>query len=1447
VGFLRCTVLDADTGDEHDIELSFEPAASVASLLAALPVSLRGRTVYAGSQRLDPGQTIGESGIVVGGVICVGAPVTDLRQLPDDVAGVLRVVAGPDAGRWTWVRSGAGAMVGRGDRADLLLSDPKASRLHAEVTTAGRPADPVATVRDLDSANGTTVGGIATTGVTTIPDNGGFEIGSSLIQWIPLDRVTAGWRRSPDGRIEFTRRFHSAPIPAPATIALPSALPESSRGMMMLAGSMGAPVLIGVVMWVATQSLLYLLMTLLAPLTGGVQQFVERKRRAGQAIEFNQEKERATGEIAVAVTTQEQIRRLNDPDEISLTLSALGALPRLWTKRLAGHDALTVRVGTRDEPAAVQFQGDRWRGLDRPSLRAVPVTVDLRTTGVLGVVGDRLMVEGLARWVLVQLATRRSPEDLWLVVLSRDDGAQLRWTRWLPHLDPGENGDFPARVGTRGRTVAARVEELRLLVESRLAAQQERTGGGFGQDVVVLLDGAHDLRKLTGMRTVLTRGPEVGVYAICLDDTDINECRGRVTVDADGRLEVVRSLTDDAEPARAETTTQDDAERVSRLLAPLRDRAHASAAEGSIPYPVRFLDLVGLQNPSPDDVLSVWNHHRGPSTRVPLGADARGNVYVDLALQGPHTMLAGATGAGKSILLQTLVVSLLLHNRPDELNLVLVDFKGGAAFLPFQDCPQVVGLIRSTGDTPADVFDEAAAQRVLASIRAEVARRERWLSRYGGEIDEYLKSRPAGAPPLPRLLMIFDEFARVLDSSPGFVKELVNVAGKGRSLGMHLLLATQSLQGKLTPEMKNNIELRISLRQNQPEESTEVLDVPDAAAIPGRLRGRGLILCTKDDPALPRTFQAGYLGDPPPTDQAPPVSVRIVDWPSVGDARPEQKQAPSTQPTDQDLLIGAITRAADRLQLPAPFRPLLPPLPARIELEDLDLTATDPIAADAIPFGLLDLPSQQSQLAAVLSLSGDDRLMIAGGPQSGRSTAVRTLIHSTVNRFAPTSVHLYVVEREPAGLSAYQDVPHCGGVFGPAEPDRLRRFVTWLGDETERRQAAQFSAAKDPATLLVLIDGWEIFHDPSDSTSVETSLVRILRQVIKAGPKVGVRVVVTCDRGPFMSKPGDLFNDRLVLFFPQQDVQRSALPSGSTVPVPIPGRAGEAATGRHVQIAEPAESTQQLVARLANVAPDPALRWFPSLPRQIGLAEVAGVRPADASADWIPLGVGGPEVGPVGVDLFAGPQMLLISGPAGSGRSTAAATVVTGLGALGIGSVVLCPPRSPLAAQLAGRPGVSVLVGPTFSDEVIRQAAAALVSAGMPRVVIVADDCEQLTVLATTKNFDEMPTLLVEATTPEQLGRMGLVLCGNAMALLDGPRRSLTAVTRHVLDEGTRLLLTPTAPATAREHRVTLEVDQFVFGPAGRGYLARGREQLLVQLATPNTQAGLHSSRIGTI
>ena len=1067
---------------------------------------------------------------------------------------------------------------------------------------------------------------------------------------------------------------------------------------------------------------------------------------------------------------------------------------------------------------------------------------------MLGVIGTGEPAKALLRWLIVQLATLRSPDDLRLVLLTAGEGggldagdADLGWARWLPHLDGGGAAEMPCLIGNTDASRAARIGELRRLITARMAEHgggqaPAQSGAGFGGDVVVVIDGALALRNLPGIKDILLLGPEAGVYVVCADSQGMAECRGVCELTADGlRLfsspdsELVTGIPDGVDRARAE--------QVARALAPMRDRMPA-AVETAIPYPVRLLDLLGIGVPSAQDILARWSEKReGPTTRVVLGADATGPVTVDLAAQGPHTMLAGAPGAGKSILMQTLVTALVLANRPDELNLVLVDFKGGGAFLPFENCPHVTAVIRSVGETVADTFGEADAVRMLASVRAEMNRRGALLARYGGEIDNYWSARQTQPelPRLPRVVLIFDEFARLLDVSRDVLRELVSVAATGRSLGVHLVLATQALQGKLTPEMKNNIELRISLRQNEPPESIEVLGTPDAVTIPGSLRGRGMILSTKGEPRTPRSFQSGYLGDPPPVMSGSHLAVRTLGWADLGAARPAPVTRAGGGPTDQALVIKAIEEAARRIQVTAPFRPLLPALPTCVPLEQLTEYQTEPSPPSGVPFGLTDLPDLQAQPAYSFDLVEAGRLMVAGGPQSGRTTFARTLITSLATRFRPDQAHFYVVEHQPAGLAEYAGLPHCGGVFSPAEPDRIRRLVGWLAQETERRAATRFDpGGRDNPAIVLVVDGWEQFESRANPALADVSLGPTLREIMAVGAPLGMHIVAIGGQDLLTGKVPGLCSQRLVLPFPNEDTRRLSMGAGMTSPPPLPGRAIDTRSGRHVQVCQPKTSAVELAAAV-SAACDPAPldprrlpRRFPSLPTRISVESLALPSPLPSSS-WIPLGVGGPDVATIGIDLFdVGPHLMLISGPPGSGRTTAIATLAKLLSWNGIDVLAVAPPRSPLAGMLAEDEGIHVITAAVVEDTALRAAAEPF---GDNRYAVLLDDADRVTIQATKQSFAESPTLLDEIAHPSSFGRRALVIAADAAPILSGQRRSLAKPTQEALASGYRLLLTPAKRADARQLNMTLEPDQYFTRPAGRGYLASIGTPLLIQIA----------------
>ncbi|UBU14155.1 FtsK/SpoIIIE domain-containing protein [Nonomuraea gerenzanensis] len=1395
------TIRDPAASTAVDAEVTAEPETLVGSLLRALPFPVRGRACYVGSDKLDPESRLADSPLVPGATISVGEPERAQPWRPLAAAGAIRVFAGPDAGRVVWLSPGS-HVIGREWTDIPLLRDQKVSRRHArlDVSWTGE-----ATVVDLGSRNGTLVGELGVQGPVPLRPDGVLQVGDDRLRWAPLPPSRLRTTRARDGHIDFDRAFSPAPAVAGTRITMPrNEIPQRNIAVALISSLLPLP--ISVAMAVLLKSPYFLLFGILTPITFFGTQWVEGRQRRKKEREFDQRKRETLERIRQHVVHEQWLRHVVAPDEVDLTFAATHEGPGLWPRNADSPDGLTLRVGVANEPATITFDGEPWPEFTPPVLRGVPVTVDLRQIGVLGVIGPPDPVDALLRWLLVQLGTLRAPDELRLVLITASGGEHLAWARWLPHLNV--DAPVPCLVGNTPETRTERIEELKDLVTERLKAKERRVA--FGEEVVVVLDGARALRDIPGMKEVLREGPSVGVYVICADQRSLNECRGVCELDGTGML-LTRGRQGLPVAVQPESLGEQAAERIARAVAPMRDRLTLARAESVIPDAVRLLDTLGLGVPDAEAVLARWAADPGPTTRVCVGADGTGPVTVDLAADGPHTMLGGATGAGKSILLQTLVTSLLLANRPDELNLVLVDFKGGSAFLPFEHCPHVVGLIRSTGDTAADVFDESAARRVLASVRAEVRRREAILARYGGEIDVYWN---AGGR-LPRLVMVFDEFARVLETSPDFLRELVNVAAKGRSLGMHLVLATQSLQGKLSPELKNNISLRITLRQNEPSDSTEVLGVPDAATIPSRLRGRGMIMRVGGEQRTPQLFQTGYLGDPPPTGSAP-ATARLTPWPALGLPRPEARGAPRASRTDQDLAIAAVLEAAPRLSTEPPFRPLLPPLPAALPLAALSGAALS--GAGGVPFALLDDPAGQAQPAMGLDLGGTERLMVAGGPQSGRTTFCRTLVSSLAARCSPAQVWLYVVEHQPGGLGAYASLPLCGAVVGGGEPDRIRRLVTWLAEEVERRRLSRLSPGGSSAPVIVLvIDGWEYFEDRGSPDFFETPLLVTLRGIVAGGPPVGIHVVAVGGHDMLRGKTPDLFSRRLFLPFPREETRRSYLTSGMVSPPVLAGRAIEAASGLHAQICLPPETLPAPPAPARHSRePSPGPKPFPPLPATVALRDL----PAPA------IGLGGPDVTPVDLDLFdLGPHLVLVSGPSGSGRSNAALVMATVLLRAGVRVLAVGPPRSPLVRSL---PEARALAGTAFTDAALREAVEAFEG---ERYAVVVDDFDQVTVTPREQGFDTLPTLVQDILAPSELGRRALVLCGDATPLLEGHRRALAGEVSEVVRSGVRFVLTPTSRVHAREHGVNLEPDQFFGGPVGRGYMGVGRRLELVQFA----------------
>jgi S-DNA-T family DNA segregation ATPase FtsK/SpoIIIE len=886
---LRLTVQNINSREIGDIEINASPDDWVGTLLSVLPGVLQGDACFVGATLLDPRSRLAGSPLLPGAVLSVGGAGPDYQPVRRAAAGTLHVVAGRDAGFGVALRPGR-YFIGRAADTHVGLDDADVSRMHALVEVS---ADGGAVLADAGSRNGTWVDGTRVSAPTALAAGSVVRIGQDTLRWVGAGQSLRVLQTA-DGRLEFDRRITAIPAIPVREVALPTGEPArrnlAARGASLLLGQRG-----------------------------------REKRAAVQA-------RAAAREQAVAlVADEERARRLAAPGPAEIAAMTSGARPDLWARDAAAPYGLVLRVGVADQEPSVRLHGSPGDDLELPALNGVPVTIDLRETGVLGVLGDGEPARALLRWLIVQLAVLRSPDDLRLVLLTPDtaDGldGDLAWTRWLPHLDGGATAGTPCLIGNTDASRAARIGELRQLISARTVQRGgpgPALGAGFDGDVVVVLDGALGLRDQPGVRDILKFGPEAGVYLLCADRQGITELRGRCELTTDG----LRLLPGpDCEPVTAAPDGVDRAraEQVARALAPMRDRG-AAAKRIAVPYPARLLDLLGLGPPSAQDIVALWSQKpAGPVTRVVLGADASGPVTVDLAAHGPHLMLGGAAGTGKTTLLQTLVTGLLLANRPDELNLMLVDCGGGGAFLPFENCPHLIQPARPAGETVADTSGAADAARFVAFLRAELSRRELVLAAHGAEIDQYWRAREIQPvlPRLPRIVVMFDGFGRGPGISPGLMDELVSVTARGGALGVHVVLATQAPRWLPAP-LKDNVPLRISLRQDEAADSLALLGTPDAIAIPGSLRGRGLVVSTLDETRTPRLFQSAYLGDPPPATRVSRLTVRPLAWSDLGTAGPAPARRGGGGATERDLVIGAVEEAVRHIRVTAPF-PAVPP------------------------------------------------------------------------------------------------------------------------------------------------------------------------------------------------------------------------------------------------------------------------------------------------------------------------------------------------------------------------------------------------------------------------------------------------------------------------------------------------------------------------------------------
>lgn len=1273
------------TATVHDVAEALAGALGQDTGLSGL--TLRTFDPVTGQPRLVSASTaLIDSGIQSGAQLELSSDSFDRSARGGEAAALLRVVAGPDKGIEVPLLIGM-SVIGRSEGCDVHLTDRRVSKRHARVLVG---VDKIEII-DLNSSNGVLIAG-AREARATLGEDDVVTIGDSEFVVRPL-RARPDWSTSD---VAFVRspRVLSRPADVALELADPPG-PLESRRFPWLA--MLAPLVMGAVLFAFTRSMMSVVFVALSPLlmvgTWATSR-IEGKARQKQALADFEKTLAGEAERVAALQARERAQLFALYPSVADCVAAVNARTDLiWSRRPENPEFLQFRLGVGTVTSHLDAQYRSGQGLPELLARVealahasrwlvdAPVVVDLRSVGSVGICGHRKLADGLARAVVVQLASLHSPAETVICCLtSATRRSSWQWLEWLPHTNSPHSplSAHLAADSAAGRMVTDQLDELvatrradlkgSALVRGPLS-EREQVPAPITPSVVVVVDEPQvDLARLTRLAE---QGPDAGVHFVWVGDHKDDlpaACRTFLDVGSGAEPNVGQVRTGETvHQLGCESVDQATAEAIARRFAPLIDAGAPVQDESDLPRSVSVISLLGqAEADHPELVIERWRENgslvprdgRAPQPvdhpvelRAIAGHGGLEPLVIDMRRDGPHALVGGTTGAGKSEFLQAWVLGLAHALSPDRVNFLFVDYKGGTAFAKCVELPHCVGLVTD--------LNPYLVRRVLTSLRAELKRREHILNSRGKKdlIDFELSGDPECPP---SLIIVVDEFAALAGEIPEFVDGMVDIAQRGRSLGLHLILATQRPAGVIKENLRANTNLRIALRMADEQDSTDVLGSPMAASFSSSVPGRGAV---KAGPGRIITFQSAYPGArTPASPPTPPIEVTELRFGSGRRwAVPQSAVHNDDIPRDIDRLVATLSRAAEIARVPKPRRPWLSELQSCYNLMRLGQRRDTEIV-----LGVLDDPERQAQDVEYFRPDDAGNILYVGAGGSGKTTALRSLAiaASITPRSGP--VHVYGLDFAGGGLTFLEPLPNVGSIVTGDDRERVERLIRYATAVVEER-SVRYSAARastlteyrrlagrpNEPRLLLLMDGFGAFREQYEMAvgGLFTAFTRLLVD----GRAVGVHVAMTADRPSGVpTSIAAAFPQRVVLRQSDEEAYSMlAVPKDVLSPLSPPGRAMQverpqelqlAILGDDVATAEQARMVEEMAkafeqhhtSRPAPIRSLPAMITAAQLPKAVAGLPVLGI----ADRDLMPTG-------------FDPHSMILVTGPSGSGKTSA--------------------------------------------------------------------------------------------------------------------------------------------------------------------------------------------------